>query len=112
MAEPLTSARDAVVGVLRSGPRRARLVAEVSGALRRANVSPAEVEHALDELASEGAVLLRSNYCEDPHMEGIDLRIVRLVDRAQPDPEGAALTEIEATWQRWLGEYLANHRCS
>ncbi len=109
---PPNSVRDAVLGVLRTGPRRARFVPEVAGTLRRANVSPADVDQALDELAGQGEVLIRENYCADPHLAGIDLRIAALVDGAQPDPERAALTEIEAAWQRWLGEYLANHRCS
>jgi len=104
--------REAVLGILKALPRRARFVPEVSGALRRTNLSPAEVDQALADLESEGAVLVRDNYCEDPHVAGIDLRIAAIVDRTLSDPEGAALTEIEAAWQRWLGEYLANHRCS
>jgi hypothetical protein len=63
------------------------------------------METALAELERRGTLLVREQYCADPHMDGVDLRIVALA-------EGDAAEAIDATWQRWLGEYLANHRCT
>jgi len=84
-------------------PELARLVA----------ASQSELEQALDELESEGRVLVREQYCPDPHLQGVDLRIVALVDSsAAIDGVAAANDSIESTWQRWVGDYLANHRCT
>jgi len=40
----------------------------------------------------------------------VDLRVAALV---QGGAEGyaAALHEIDLVWNKWLGEFLANHRC-
>ena len=59
-------------------------------------------------------ILIREYGCADPHLEGADLRIAALVDYKNMcgDPIGAAVSAIEKTWQRWLGDYLANHRCT
>jgi hypothetical protein len=78
-----------IVQVLGRGTRKARFVPEVSHQV--AGVSPA-----------------------DPHLVGTDLRIVGLIQDAPPqseDPLARAVADIEATWNRWLGDYLANHRC-
>ena len=84
-------------------PELARLVAASQG----------ELEQALGELETEGRVLVREQYCPDPHLEGMDLRIAALVDRgAAADGVAAANDSIQSTWQRWLGDYLANHRCT
>jgi hypothetical protein len=64
------------------------------------------LEAALTDLERSGRVVVREQYCADPHMDGMDLRIVALAD------DGEAIAAIDATWQRWLGEYLANHRCT
>jgi hypothetical protein len=39
-------------------------------------------------------------------MDGVDLRIAAVIEGSD------AIAAIDATWQRWLGEYLANHRCT
>ena len=84
-------------------PELARLVTAPQG----------ELEHALGELEAQGCVLVREQYCPDPHLEGMDLRIVALVDSgAADDGLAAANNSIQSTWQRWVGEYLTNHRCT
>jgi len=63
---------------------------------------------ALSELEASGRVLVREQSCADPHLEGTDLRLVALIDGDVSD----AVSAIDARWQAWLAEYLANHRCS
>jgi hypothetical protein len=89
-----------VVEVLRRRRPHARFVAELASI-----VDAPELEAALNDLERSGRVVVREQYCADPHMDGVDLRIVALA-------EGDAAEAIDATWQRWLGEYLANHRCT
>ena len=90
--------------------RRARFVPELA---RTVCDDPPALEEALRELEAEGRVLVREQYCADPHMVGADLRIAaRVPDSSTGDPLATAIAQIEATWQRWLGEYLANHRCT
>lgn len=91
--------------------RRARFVPELA---RLVHTDGPELERTLSELEADGAVLVREQYCADPHMAGTDLRIAaRVPEPSQAsDPLSIAMAQIEATWQRWLGEYLANHRCT
>src|SRR5947208_2733302 len=64
------------------------------------------------EVDTEGLVIIRYHFCADPHLDGIDLRIVAVVDRAvSTNPELSAIHEIDKAWDQWLGSYLANHRC-
>ena len=107
-----SSAKKAVVEVLRGRTKKARFMTEVVASLRRFNVGEDEMEQALAELQAEGAVIVRDNFCADPHLAGVDLRVVALVDSANgADAQLAALHEIDLAWSKWLGEYLANHRC-
>jgi hypothetical protein len=97
-----------IVELLGRGSRKARFVSEIAGQLESAPGINAELE----ELEATGRVLIREQYCADPHLEGADLRIVALIrDEGDADPQSKAIADIEATWNRWLGEYLANHRC-
>jgi hypothetical protein len=97
--------------VLNALARRARFVPELS---RSARVDAQDLERALSELERDGRILVREQDCADPHMVGTDLRIAARIPEASSDgdPLATALAQIEATWQRWLGEYLANHRCT
>ena len=88
---------------------RARFVPELT---RQLSVEQHELEAALTELEANGRILVRQQYCPDPHLEGTDLRIVALVDGSHGDAVAGAIDSIDRTWQRWLGEYLANHRCT
>jgi hypothetical protein len=92
-----------VVEVLRRRRPHARFVAELAPLV---SADASELEFALASLEKHGRVLVREQYCADPHMDGVDLRIAAL------DDGGEAIAAIDATWQRWLGEYLANHRCT
>jgi len=115
-----TTARDvesAIVEILERAPRRARFVSELAQQLRRANSGATSLESELGELEASGRVLVREQFCGDPHLEGADLRIVALVwtppGGATPvdDPQARAVADIEAVWDRWLADYLSNHRC-
>jgi hypothetical protein len=44
----------------------------------------------------------------DPHLAGLDLRIVA---RARPDDPGAAIQAADALWGQYLRAFLASHRC-
>jgi hypothetical protein len=106
----MSEVRASLLEVLGRTRNRARFVPELA---RLVPASPGELEQALSELETAGRVLVREQYCPDPHLEGLDLRIVALVDRGRAkDGVAAANDSIESTWQRWVGEYLANHRCT
>lgn len=91
--------------------RRARFVPELA---RLVHAEAPELERVLGELEADGSVLIREQYCADPHMAGTDLRIAARVPEPShgEDPLAATIAQIEAVWQRWLGDYLASHRCS
>jgi hypothetical protein len=97
--------------VLNALARRARFVPELARVVR---AEAPVLEQALRELEADGDILVREQYCADPHMVGTDLRVVARIPEpsSDGDPLATAIAQIEATWQRWLGEYLANHRCS
>jgi hypothetical protein len=93
---------------------QARFVVEIAGTLRGLDADPDEIEAALEQLERDGTILVRVNACADPHLEGSDLRLAALIESSPCDCEdstGAAVIAIEKTWERWLTEYLANHRC-
>jgi hypothetical protein len=72
-----------------------------------------QVELALQELESEGRVLIRPHSAGDPHLDGADLRIVALVPaRSSDDALASALNAIDKAWDMWLADFLANHRCT
>ena len=105
-------ARKAVIELLRSRSKKARFITELSASLRRVNVDIGEIEHVLAQLEAEGAVMIRDHYGADSHLAGVDLRIVGLVDSAEGvDPQMNAIREIDSAWDKWLANYLANHRC-
>jgi hypothetical protein len=63
-------------------------------------------------LEAAGVIVLRDHYCADPHLAEVDLRVVALLDRsAGAEAYAEALHRIDLAWNKWLGEYLANHRC-
>jgi hypothetical protein len=108
----LASVKKAVVEALRQRSRKARFMTEVAVSLRRFNIGKDEMEQALSELQAEGKVIVRDNFCADPHLANVDLRVAALVDESKgADAQVAALKEIDLAWNKWLGEYLANHRC-
>jgi hypothetical protein len=63
-------------------------------------------------LERDGAVMVRDHFCADPHLAGVDLRVATLMEAGQgEDPQVAAIRRIDEAWNKWLSEYLANHRC-
>jgi hypothetical protein len=108
----LTGAKKAVMDALRNRAKKARFTTELAATLQHARVSKEAMEQALAELQAEGVVMLRDNFCADPHLAGIDLRVVALVESVDgADAQLSAIREIDEAWNKWLGEYLANHRC-
>jgi len=108
----LAGAKKAVIDALRNRVRKARFTTELAAALQRAKIGKEEMEQALADLQAEGIVMIRDNFCADPHLSGIDLRVVALIESIDgTDPQLSAIREIDSTWDKWLGEYLANHRC-
>jgi hypothetical protein len=105
---------EAVLDVLRRSPRRARFVPELQAALRRSGSDPGELEPVLADLEAAGQVIVRDHSFADPHVEGTDLRVVGLVapEPHGEDPQAEAINNIERTWDAWLTQYLANHRCT
>jgi hypothetical protein len=101
-----------IIQVLRNPTKQARFITELAAALRRRKVEANEIETALTELAAADRVMVRDHFCADPHLAGIDLRIVALVENAEgEDGHGNAIREIDEAWDKWLASYLANHRC-
>jgi len=108
----LAGAKRAVVEALRQRSKKARFMTEVMAALQRFKIGKDELERALSDLQAEGVVIVRDNFCADPHLANVDLRVAALVDESEgANAQVAALREIDLAWNKWLGEYLANHRC-
>jgi hypothetical protein len=107
-----SDARRAVLEFLRSRSKKARFMTEVYAALRRAKIGTEEADRALGELEAKGVVMIRDHFCADPHLAGVDLRVVALVENVgNADPQLSAIHEIDSAWDKWLADYLANHRC-
>ena len=108
----LAGAKHAVVAVLNGRGKKALFATELLAGLRRYNLGKDAMDQTLGELEAEGAVVMRDHFCADPHLAEVDLRVVTLVEPALGDQaHAAALREIDLAWNKWLGEYLANHRC-
>jgi hypothetical protein len=108
-----SSAKKAVIDVLRSRAKKARFITELAASLARVAIGKEEMEVVLAELEAEGLVMIRDHFCADPHLAGIDLRVVALVEGSAggADAQSRAIHEIDSAWDKWLAEYLANHRC-
>lgn len=112
-SDTIAAAKRAVVDVLRNRAKKARFTTELAATLERTSVGKEEMEQALTELEGEGVVMIRDNFCADPHLAGVDLRVVALVESIDgADPQLSAIRVIDDAWNKWLGEYLANHRCT
>ena len=108
----LAGIKSAVVEALRQHSKKARFMTEVAAALQRFKIGKDELERALSDLQAEGVLVVRDNFCADPHLANVDLRVAALVEESEgADAQVAALREIDLAWNKWLGEYLANHRC-
>jgi len=91
---------------------RARFMTELYALLGRLGIERAEIDRTLAQMESEGAIMIREHFCADPHLAGTDLRVVALVEsRDGADPQLSAVRAMDEAWNKWLSEYLANHRC-
>jgi hypothetical protein len=109
----LTGVKNAVINALRNRAKKARFVTELAVALERSHKGKEQMEQALAELQAEGAIMIRDNFCADPHLDGVDLRVAALVEsHGSEDAQLIAIRAIDDAWNKWLGEYLANHRCT
>jgi hypothetical protein len=108
----MTGAEKAVIDFLCSRSKKARFVTELYAAMRRLRLDTAETDRALTELEREGRVMVRDHFCADPHLAAVDLRIVALVQSTDgADAQLSAIQLVDTAWNKWLSEYLANHRC-
>jgi hypothetical protein len=104
--------RQAVGDFLRARDRRARFMTELYAALGKFSISRDETGRAVAELDEAGTVMVRDHFCADPHLAGVDLRVVAWVEsQGGEDAQLDAIRRIDETWNKWLNEYLANHRC-
>ena len=109
----LAGAKKAVIDALHNRAKKARFTTELAVALQRVRVGKEEMEQALADLQAEGVVMIRDHFCADPHLDGVDLRIVALVENGEgADAHMSAIHEIDSAWDKWLADYLANHRCT
>ena len=116
VTEPSTTnahdAGEAIINLLRRSKPKARFVTELHASLRRSKISGAETGRTLAQLEADGAIMIRDHFCADPHLVGTDLRVIALVESVDgADPQLSAIRAIDETWNKWLNEYLANHRC-
>jgi hypothetical protein len=105
--------RDSVIELLRSRNRKARFMTELYAALEKAGIAAAEADRALSQLESESSAMVRDHFCADPHLAGVDLRVATIVETGErgEDAQLSAIRRIDEAWNKWLNEYLANHRC-
>ena len=107
-----SNARKMIIDLLRRRSKKARFSTELAAALGRVHIGKEQMEQALAELEAAGVVMIRDNFCADPHLASVDLRVVALVESHRgDDAQLSAIREIDLAWNKWLGEYLANHRC-
>lgn len=98
--------------MLRRDGGRARFLVDLRAALAAHRIHPRALEQALADLEKDGAVIVRDHFCADPHLAGADLRVAAWIEAgAADDPQLSAIRRIDETWNKWLTEYLANHRC-
>jgi hypothetical protein len=117
MSEPtnanIRDARRAVIDALRHRAKKARFITELAATLGRMDIDKDRIEQALTELETAGVLMIRDHFCADPHLVGVDLRVVALVESAEgADAQMSAIREIDSAWDKWLAEYLSNHRCT
>ena len=104
--------REAITDLLRRGKSKARFMTELCASLRRAGIASQDIDKAVAQLEAEGVVMMRDHYCADPHLAGVDLRVVAVVEKIEGrDAPLSAIRAIDDAWNKWLNEYLANHRC-
>src|SRR3974390_2373587 len=101
---------DEILHVFEGRGTAALFVTELAHALR---ASEADLNSDLDRLCERGAVLISEHAIPDPHLVGIDLRIVAPVagDRPRAEAEAQASDAAQSLWNKWLAGFLSSHRC-
>jgi hypothetical protein len=98
------TAEEAIVDVFEQRSAAALFVTEVQyGIVPQRDT--AEFSAALARLVERGELIIVAKPAPDVHLKDADLRIAA---RPAPNVESA----IEITWNGWLRDFLANHRCS
>ena len=111
-ASPGRDPRRTILGLLGGGDKKARFMTELYAALRRHQIEKAEADTVVAELEASGKVMIRDHFCADPHLAGVDLRVIAPGESsAGADAQASAIRIIDEAWHTWLGEYLSNHRC-
>jgi hypothetical protein len=104
--------RAVILRTLEGRAKKARFVTELAAALARSAVGAELLERVIAQLATEGVIMVRDHFCADPHLAGVDLRVAALVQDSGTEAQMNAIHAIDAAWDKWLAEYLANHRCT
>ena len=101
---------DEILDVFGRRGNAALFVTELAHALQ---ARERDLDSGLDRLSEQGAILIAEHPVPDPHLEGIDLRIVAPVpaDRPRPEAEALAAEAAESLWRKWLANFLSSHRC-
>lgn len=111
-ASATIDARRAITVLLGGHNKKARFMTELYAALKRHEIDQEHADRVLAELEGKGEVMIRDHFCADPHLAGVDLRVVALVESIDGEnPQMSAIRLIDEAWNKWLSEYLANHRC-
>ena len=109
------STEDAIIAALRQCSGHAAFCSEVAATVGDMGAGTGDFETALAHLEEAGSVLVRQHSCGDPHLVGMDFRILGLIESPTPDGgDGLAATvaTIESVWHRWVTDFLASHRCT
>jgi hypothetical protein len=111
-ASATIDARRTITGLLSGRNKKAWFMTELYAALKRHEIDKENADRVLAELEAKGEVMIRDHFCADPHLAGVDLRAAALVESIDgKDPQISAIRIIDEAWNKWLSDYLANHRC-
>ena len=86
---------------------------ELAATLGRMNIEKDQMERRLRDWRAEGVVMIQNHFCADPHLAGVDLSRGGGWWKSWNHHECAVCRDSRdrQRWDKWLGEYLANHRC-
>src|SRR5438067_11516509 len=97
----MSDTKKAISELIESRAKKACFIFEVRALLQGPRVRADEIELALRDVETEGVVIMRDHFCADPELEGIDLWMVVLVDRAGcANPELSEIHELDEAWDQ------------
>jgi hypothetical protein len=99
--------------ILAQKSRGPRFVVELTSSVRNAtHLEVAEIEAVMQTMVVEGAVIVRPKTHADPHLAGLDLRIVAPIIASEEDNGlEAAEAAVESLWGHWTAQWAAKHVC-